>query len=781
MTALEITDVTPRVQFAAGAAQTLFTVPFEFFEDIDLVVDVDNVVQTLNTDYTVTGAGLTGGGSITFTPAPAAAAVVTIFRDLGFDRSTAYQNNGALPAQVLERDFDKTVAMLQQNERDLARTLRLTQNDLGVSDDLVLPTKAGRLDQLLAFDSQGKITVLPKATEAIGTAEPFLATTAEESGASVTPIVFKFREKRARRYLTPNDPGQATANSTALKALLDPTTTGFEGRFIFDGNDDIYHFNDVIPIREGIRFELEGNKLKFTKTYAAPDDFTGFIYAVKDFVCRNGEIEIDYDGTAGSGAGHAIKLGNRSTAGAHFQPVFDASLPEPWGNILLSNLKIKTNNPSTGVIELLGGLRDVDIKDVRIDGGGVATRGITYEFGFATDNVDPTLRETSHLNNWNIKNVRIENLNTTTSIALRIAGAYNVSVDGLYVNGGFEGINATPGESFFFRPWVGVDEAGAKRNIHLKNIVLQGLNGTGMVLNGASAIGGYLSAHIPALTNNELTDLYDVVVENFAILASAKVGITTSAGKFVLRDGYIKGASFALQMTDECTQFLIDNVTALDGTSTIAFRLNFGSPIFSPERKKTGIIRNCFIAGTGGDAIVIDHAESVTVENNRFGYEVAHDGKAETTQTGAILIEADAHVIARDNYVAGSAGSLMYKSIGAAKGVLINPRGLRTAGAAWRSEYRSIGSKSLNAAITLQVGVDDRIIRSTAALTANRVTTLSTTDAIEGDTFRIVHTGGGAFTLDVGPGLKIIPASTNAFVDAMFDGTAWRLTGFSVL
>jgi len=81
---------------------------------------------------------------------------------------------------------------------------------------------------------------------------------------------------------------------------------------------------------------------------------------------------------------------------------------------------------------------------------------------------------------------------------------------------------------------------------------------------------------------------------------------------------------------------------------------------------------------------------------------------------------------------------------------------------------------------SLTVGIQPKTLNVTAALTANRTCTLVTTNAINGDKFRIVRTGLGAFTYDVG-GLKTIANSTAAFVDVEFNGSAWILTGYGDL
>ena len=69
--AINISDVEPRVQYTATSGQTSFTVPFEFFVNEDLKVYNGTTLLTFNaspssaSQYSVTGAGVTGGGSIT--------------------------------------------------------------------------------------------------------------------------------------------------------------------------------------------------------------------------------------------------------------------------------------------------------------------------------------------------------------------------------------------------------------------------------------------------------------------------------------------------------------------------------------------------------------------------------------------------------------------------------------------------------------------------------------------------------------------------------------------
>lgn len=64
-------------------------------------------------------------------------------------------------------------------------------------------------------------------------------------------------------------------------------------------------------------------------------------------------------------------------------------------------------------------------------------------------------------------------------------------------------------------------------------------------------------------------------------------------------------------------------------------------------------------------------------------------------------------------------------------------------------------------------------------LTGNKTVTLPTS-ANHGDIIRVVRTGLGSYTLDVG-GLKTIGSATAAFVEAVWNGTAWKLYGYGTL
>ena len=129
--ALQISDTTPRIQYTATSGQTNFAVPFEFFAVADLKVYNGTTLLTYNnspssaSQYSVTGAGVTGGGSITLgSPGATLNDSITIVRDLAIERLSDFPVSGNFPIQTLNSELDKIVAMLQQLEEQFARTLQ---------------------------------------------------------------------------------------------------------------------------------------------------------------------------------------------------------------------------------------------------------------------------------------------------------------------------------------------------------------------------------------------------------------------------------------------------------------------------------------------------------------------------------------------------------------------------------------------------------------------------------------------------------------------------------
>lgn len=142
---------------------TEFDYSFKIFDEADLQVYVDEVLQT--TGYTVDGVGDEGGGTVTFTTAPnSGTSNVVLVRELDLTQTTSYPEGTKFPSATVEEDLDRGCMIDQQLERNSKFAIRVPILDDLDTDDLILPNADGRANMYLAFDNQGLPTVLNAAT-----------------------------------------------------------------------------------------------------------------------------------------------------------------------------------------------------------------------------------------------------------------------------------------------------------------------------------------------------------------------------------------------------------------------------------------------------------------------------------------------------------------------------------------------------------------------------------------------------------------------------------------
>jgi len=122
-THIKIKPVTPRVQYTANGSTTVFPYSFAIFDDSDMVVYVDDNVIT--TGYTVSGAGQTDGGNVTFDSAPVDGTIITLLRNVPIERMTDFQEGGTFRPKNLNDEFDRQTAFAQQVQEALGRAVKV--------------------------------------------------------------------------------------------------------------------------------------------------------------------------------------------------------------------------------------------------------------------------------------------------------------------------------------------------------------------------------------------------------------------------------------------------------------------------------------------------------------------------------------------------------------------------------------------------------------------------------------------------------------------------------
>jgi hypothetical protein len=124
-----------RVRYACDGVTKTFAVPWYFLADTDLKVYTRNktsgvqLLLTLDSDYSVSGAGNEAGGSITLGLAPTSAVELAILRNENIEQPTHFVENDAFPATSAELGLDRLAMFAALAKDRLSRTLSLQDSD----------------------------------------------------------------------------------------------------------------------------------------------------------------------------------------------------------------------------------------------------------------------------------------------------------------------------------------------------------------------------------------------------------------------------------------------------------------------------------------------------------------------------------------------------------------------------------------------------------------------------------------------------------------------------
>lgn len=153
---IKVPDVSPIVRYAANGTQTEFAYPFPIFASEDLAIFLDGAKQS--SGFTISGAGNTSGGNVTFDTAPASDTVVTLARELPIERVTDFLEGGDFSAVSINNELDYLIAALQQVNRE--NDLMLRYSDHETPANVELPSVAQRANKGLGFDGSGNPVAL---------------------------------------------------------------------------------------------------------------------------------------------------------------------------------------------------------------------------------------------------------------------------------------------------------------------------------------------------------------------------------------------------------------------------------------------------------------------------------------------------------------------------------------------------------------------------------------------------------------------------------------------
>jgi hypothetical protein len=153
-----------RNDYAGNGSTTNFAVSFRFLQNSDVKATLrdalsNETLQVEVTDYTLTGAGDAGGGTLVMIVVPPTGTTLTIQRDVPATQETDYVENDEFPAESHEDALDKLTMLVQQQEEGSNRHIGFsdTVSDATGSAVELSQDKTQRADKFLGFDTAGNL------------------------------------------------------------------------------------------------------------------------------------------------------------------------------------------------------------------------------------------------------------------------------------------------------------------------------------------------------------------------------------------------------------------------------------------------------------------------------------------------------------------------------------------------------------------------------------------------------------------------------------------------
>ena len=159
---INLANNSPRIEYsvAQGVTQSVFAIPFEFFDDSDVDAYVDGVLKTQGSHYSLSG-GDGSTGTLTFSPAITGAtggSQIVIVRNIAIERTSDFSAGADINRAALNEQLDTLTAMVADLKSKVDRSPTLYDYDV-VNYQMMIPPTAQRSSKYLAFGATGDLTV----------------------------------------------------------------------------------------------------------------------------------------------------------------------------------------------------------------------------------------------------------------------------------------------------------------------------------------------------------------------------------------------------------------------------------------------------------------------------------------------------------------------------------------------------------------------------------------------------------------------------------------------
>ena len=149
--------------YSGNNSTTVFAYTFEIAANTEIQVIIRSstgteTVKSLTTDYTVSGVGSATGGNVTMVSPPATGETLVIRRVTPKTQTVDLVENDPFTAETVEGAFDKAIAVTQEVQEEVDRSIKLSRTNTMASTEFTVDA-ATRASKILGFDTNGELSV----------------------------------------------------------------------------------------------------------------------------------------------------------------------------------------------------------------------------------------------------------------------------------------------------------------------------------------------------------------------------------------------------------------------------------------------------------------------------------------------------------------------------------------------------------------------------------------------------------------------------------------------
>ena len=150
--------------YSGDGSTTVFAYAFKIATTADIEVIIRSsagveTTKTLTTHYSVSGAGVATGGNVTMETAPASGETLVIRRATTRTQAVDLVENDPFTADSVEGAFDKNLAISQEIQEELNRSIKVSKTNTITSSEFTT-SATDRANKTLGFDSSGDLTTV---------------------------------------------------------------------------------------------------------------------------------------------------------------------------------------------------------------------------------------------------------------------------------------------------------------------------------------------------------------------------------------------------------------------------------------------------------------------------------------------------------------------------------------------------------------------------------------------------------------------------------------------